>query len=400
MNTDRDATSTIEADLRREFDAVRAPGNLTFSPESVLGQGSRTIRRHRILTVGSAAMAVGLLAVGTGLMNRPHDSAAPQPATRTADTGIVRASLDSFPLTGQVEFNRDPRIKSNVKFVVGTKGQRQVVGVASTAKPGQKAEATWRSGMVGGHPFTFGLVPGNDFDVKLADGASYGITNDEVKGTGYSVFSVMYKNGDEKEPARPAQIASISWSGPNGIVDGIEGDHRLIGQILKLDRSVSVKVLLRPGECCDPGSDERTTVFGKVEGKTASGGAVSTDLSVSKSDPSEVAVVTGRYPVVRAVNVPDGDGPAIKGSKLTDGPPVAAGILPAGASDIVVVLTTNEAATGLAKSERLADGRVIFALNADFGRSSDPSKDSIKAVTWTNANGTKGRKAVTQKLGG
>jgi hypothetical protein len=42
---------------------------------------------------------------------------------------------------------------------------------------------------------------------------------------------------------------------------------------------------------------------------------------------------------------------------------------------------------------------VIFAINGDISRSPDPSKDSIKAVTWTNADGTPGRIAVTQKQG-
>ena len=47
----------------------------------------------------------------------------------------------------------------------------------------------------------------------------------------------MYKNGNDKEAARPAQIASVTWSGPTGIVDDIEGDLRLSGQILRFDNA-------------------------------------------------------------------------------------------------------------------------------------------------------------------
>jgi len=84
-------TTDLEADLRREFDAARPPSTLTFSPDSVLRQGSRTIRRRRIIAAGSTAMAVGLVVVGSTLVDRPRDSATPQPATHTATTGIVRA---------------------------------------------------------------------------------------------------------------------------------------------------------------------------------------------------------------------------------------------------------------------------------------------------------------------
>jgi hypothetical protein len=79
------------------------------------------------------------------------------------------------------------------------------------------------------------------------------------------------------------------------------------------------------------------------------------------------------------------------------GPPIAAGVLPPGASDIGVILTTDEAASGLPVSERLPDGHVIFAIKAEGAQLSQPSKDSIKAVTWTNADGSQGRKDVTQK---
>lgn len=378
-------TTDLEADLRREFDAATPPSSLTFQPESVLRQGNWTIRRRRLIAAGSAAMAVALVAVGATVMNRPHDPAAPQPATHTATTGIVRASMGSFPLTAQVELNRDPRVKSNVRFVVVTNKGRVVVGVGSTAKPGQRAEVIWKSGMVAGHPFTFGLVPGNDFDVKLVPGANYGFSSTEVKGTGYSVFSIMYKNGDEKEPARPAQIASISWSGPTGIVDGIEADHRLSGQILRLDSSESVKLVLRRG------IGGRTTVSGETRLKDSSGG-YSAQPTVATADASGVAVVTGRYLIVRVATPV----PAVS----AEGAPIAAGILPPGASDIGVILTAGEALNPVVVLVRLPDGRVSFAVKAESAHPSVPSKDSIKAVTWTNADGTQGRKDVTQKQAG
>ena len=73
-------STDLEADLRREFDTVGAPSGLTFSPESVLRQGNRTIRRHRIIAAGSAAMAVVLVAGGAAL-TRPHDTAVCPQAT-------------------------------------------------------------------------------------------------------------------------------------------------------------------------------------------------------------------------------------------------------------------------------------------------------------------------------
>ena len=187
-----------------------------------------------------------------------------------------------------------------------------------------------------------------------------------------------------KEAARPAKVASITWSGPSGVVDGIEGDHRLTGQILAFDRTESVKVMLRPGK------DGRSTVFGSAATLIDGGGGL-LQLSVATLDPAGVAVVTGRQPSLQRGAPKRGQEPRT----LMDSP-VAAGILPAGASDIGVILTTNEIASGLPASERLPDGRVIFAIKAEGDQTSSPKKDSIKAVTWTNADGSPGRKDVTQ----
>ena len=204
-------STDLEADLRREFDAIRAPSNLTFSPESVLRQRNRTIRRRRILASGSAAMAVAVVAVGATLMTRPHDTAAPQPATRTATTGIVRAQAGFIWGQVQVQFDRDVSAKTNVLYsVVTADGLRHEIGRSSTGKPGQKPDAVWRSGMVEGHPVTIGLVPSpaRNVTITFADGTDHGIGFEELKGTGYTMFYVGYAM-DGKEPPRPAAIASI-----------------------------------------------------------------------------------------------------------------------------------------------------------------------------------------------
>jgi hypothetical protein len=334
-------------------------------------------------------VAVALVATGESLLTGPENRAAPPPATHTKASGIVRAPLDSFPQTAEVEFNRDPKVTSNVEFVVHTKQGRVVVGVASTAKPGQPAQAIWRSGMVAGHPFTFGLVPGNDFEVKLAAGANYAISFSDVKGTEYSGFSVVYKNGNDKEPARPAQIASVSWSGQTGVVDGFEGDLRLSGQILRFDSAASEKLVLRPGR------GGRTELSGEARLRTSAGG-YSTPQRVATTDASGVAVVSGRYPVERRVPI-DATHKQEGWYVGYDGAPIAAGILPPGASDIGVVLTEGETLNPVVVLGRLPDGRVVFAVKAESAHPSRPSKDSITAVTWTNADGSMGRKSVTQE---
>jgi len=53
----------------------------------------------------------------------------------------------------------------------------------------------------------------------------------------------------------------------------------------------------------------------------------------------------------------------------------------------------------VATTDTLPDGTVIFAVNGNISQSADPGKDSIEAVTWTNADGTPGRFAVTQQQG-
>jgi hypothetical protein len=183
-----------------------------------------------------------------------------------------------------------------------------------------------------------------------------------------------------KEATRTAEIASISWSGPTGIVDGIAGDQRLTGRVLNIDKSVAVKVVLRPGD------GGRTTVSGQVWVPIVGGGSTFhsafLSLSVAASDPSGAAVVTGRQPIVGVNQV---------------GPPVAAGILPPGSSGIEVILTTGAATHPIIVSKRLNDGRVIFALEVASTKATGPGRDSIKAVTWTNADGTQGRMDVTQK---
>ena len=56
-------------------------------------------------------------------------------------------------------------------------------------------------------------------------------------------------------------------------------------------------------------------------------------------------------------------------------------------------------ATRRAVQQRLPDGRVIFAMSAGFAHPADPGKDSIKAVTWTNADGTQDRVPLAQEPG-
>lgn len=383
MNTDP------ETDLRREFDAVRAPSGLTFSPESILRQGNRTIRRNRILAVGSTAMAVALVAMGAALVNRPHDSAAPQPATRTTTTtGIVLgATAHMWGGQSEVRFNLDPRVKNNVSFsVLGKDGKQHQLGVASTGQPGQAPTAVWKSAMVDGHPITIGVFPGSMFGgltVTFVKDAPYSVASEVLKGTGFSMFYIDYRVGpNEKEAAQPTEIASISWPGPNGIVDGIAGDKRLTGRVLNLDKSASVKVVLRP----DDGG--RTAVSGQVMIQLGGGGYTFSDLTVASTNPSGAAVVTGRQPIVASS----------QSAPLSQvGPPIAAGILPPGSSGIGVILTTDAVARSIVVSKRLDDGTVIFALRVASTNASDPGKDSIKAVTWTNADGSQGRMDVTQK---
>jgi len=395
-------STDLEADLRREFDAADMPAGLTFHAESVLQQGNRTIRRRRIIAAGSAAAAVAVIATGASLLTRPDDSALPLPASSTAATGIVRSTQWGTAYgVYDVEFNRDTRVKSNVRYFFTPKdGQRREVGSSSTGKPGQKPDAVWWSAMVDGHPITLGLVPSLARAVKITFvGISYSLGIEELKGTGFSMFYVGYTpappNDTSTEPRRPSEIASIRWTGPNGIVDGIEGDHRLTGRTLTMGRGLAVEVVLRPGD------DGRITVFGRtlVYSDDLPDQGPATDLSLATTDLSGAAVVTGRQPTTPYPPTPTNADlqPGEVFIPPGGGVPIAAGILPPGAKEIGVVLVSNDAATGLAVHERLPDGRVIFALKADWGQSSDPRKASIRAITWTNADGTPGRIDVTQK---
>lgn len=383
MNTDP------ESDLRREFDAVGAPSGLTFSPESVLRQGKRTILRRRIIAGGSAALAVVLVVAGASLLTRPDDRAAPQPATRTATTGIFRGQLGFDFGTFEAHFQLKAGAATNVHyFAITPDGLRHEVGSSSTHKAGQKPDATWVSGLVAGHPVTIGLVPDTARDVRITftDGGSYGYGSHQVWGTGYTMFAVPYP-----ATAPATDIASIRWYGPTGIVDGIDGDHRLIGRVVPISDAVSAEVVLRAG------AGGPTTVFGRLIDQNTPpdvGGSNATeipayDLAAVTTDPSGVAVMTGRLTITRKT------GDTIWTTSA--GAPIAAGILPSGASGIGVELTDGGARTGLAKTERLPDGRVIFTMSAGFAHPADPGKDSIKAVTWTNADGTRGRKDVTQQ---
>jgi hypothetical protein len=100
-------------------------------------------------------------------------------------------------------------------------------------------------------------------------------------------------------------------------------------------------------------------------------------------------VLTGRQPMARPTTTVV--------NMTSDGPPVAAGILPPGSSGISVLLTSGFAPRPVVVSDRLPDGRVIFAIKAEKAHPTDPSTDSIKAITWTYADGSPGRMDVTQK---
>jgi hypothetical protein len=384
-------STDLETDLRREFEAARAPGSLTFSPDSVARTGRRTIRRRQIIAAGSTTMAIALIAGGVALLTTPDNSAAPPPANRTATTGIVLARTGHmWGGQSEVRFNRDPTVQSNMRYsIVGKDGRRHELGVSSTGTPDQKPTASWKSGMVDGHPVTFGVYPGRTSDpltIVFANGISYPVGSEELRGTGYMMFYVDYSAWvSQKEPARPSKIASIRWSGPSGVVDGIESDHGLTGRVFTVGKNLQVEVVLRPGD------GGRTMVFGTTR-FTDGRGSYGFDLSSATTDPTGVAVVTSRQPITERVLV---DGRKVMSG--TDGPPLAAGVLPPGASDIGAILTTNVVANGLPVSESLPDGRVIFAFQTEATQPSNPNRDSIKAVTWTNANGTRGRIAVTQK---
>jgi hypothetical protein len=384
-------STDLETDLRREFDAARPPSTLTFSPDSIVRQGKSAIRLRRIITAGFAAVAVALMAGGATLLTRPHSSAAPLPAARTATPGIVRAETGRLIWGGQLEvgFNRDTRVGSNVRYsVVGQDGRRHELGASSTGKPGQEPTAHWKSGMVDGHPVTIGVFPGGKSDaltLSFANGISYPIGAEELKGTGYTMFYVDYAEvANEKERAvRPSEIASIRWSGPSGAIDGVEGDHQLSGRVLTLSKTLSVDVVLRPA------GSSRTTVFGQTHLHNGSY-SYGFDLSAATTDPRGVAVAVGRAPTITTTN----------GQKVgVRGAPIAAGILPPGTSGITMTLSADGNVGALAVSDRLPDGRVVFAINGDVFGSPDPSKDVVTAVMWTNADGTNGRIAVTQKQG-
>src|SRR4029079_2734227 len=94
--------------------------------------------------------------------------------------------------TFQIEVTRNVQVGPNIRLFVVTKdGPRRELG-AWSIKPGQKPDAIWKSGMLAGHPFTVGLIPGKGADVTLVDGANYTIMWDEVLGTGYTMFAVRY----------------------------------------------------------------------------------------------------------------------------------------------------------------------------------------------------------------
>ena len=385
-----------------------SPGPPTFSPDAVMRQGSRRIGRHRIIAGGSLAVAVGLIAFGTTLATHPGDVATP-PAGRTT-TGIVRAQVSMNELnnpgvtTYEVQINRDPRVVSNVQYVVITKdGKRHRVGASSTGKPGMPGEArvTWGSAMVDGHPVTIGIAPATaqDLTITFANGTvPSGIASGEkLAGTGYQMFAVNYPAlspvgliPKSTAPGLPPEITSIRWSGSTGMVDGwaSSGDHRLTGRVFTLNETLTetstVDVVLRPRD------DGRTTVFGLTR-VTDHKGSYSMDLSAATTDASGAAIVTGHQPILERT--------LSQGQYVMEavaGPPVAAGVLPSGATDIGVDLASGEAIPGRALTQRLPDGRVIFALNVTYG-TADPRKASIKAVTWHNADGAQGRIAVTQK---
>jgi len=242
--------------------------------------------------------------------------------------------------------------------------------------------------MVAGHPVTIVLIPSpaRNVTVTFADGTNHGIAFEELKGTGSTMFTVDYTPVEgQKQATRPAEIASILWSAPNGIVDGIEGDHRITGRELFLSKTLSVELVLQP---VDGGN---TTVFGNTY-VHVNGNAAGAALTRATADPSGAAVVTGRQTMAHT----EAKGVVFR----NDGPPIAAGILPSGAANIAAILTTGEALNPVVVLVRLPDGRVTFAVKAESAHPSVPNNDSIKAVTWTNSDGTRGRIDVTQKPGG
>jgi RNA polymerase sigma-70 factor (sigma-E family) len=151
-------TTDLETDLRREFDAARPPSRLTFSPESIVSQGRRSIRRRRLMTSASTAVAVALVVVGSTLISRPHDSVMPPPATRTTTTGIVRDGIGFGYGTYGFDFDRDVSVAANVRLSFETPdGRRHELGSFSAGKPGQMPPGGRASST--GNPSPWGWSP-------------------------------------------------------------------------------------------------------------------------------------------------------------------------------------------------------------------------------------------------
>jgi hypothetical protein len=116
------------------------------------------------------------------------------------------------------------------------------------------------------------------------------------------MFFVGYSGvANEKEPSRPSTISSIRWTGPDGVLNGIEGDHRLTGRVFTPRRTptsqsqtLSVDVVLRPAR------GGRTTVFGQTHLAEDLGG-YGLNLSAATTNPSGVAVAAGRMPTITLV---------------------------------------------------------------------------------------------------
>ena len=258
-----------------EASVAEALGISLGTVKSAASRGLVALRQHAEADALAAQTAIRAQA-------QAHDTAAPLPASHTATTGIVRAPAGDSGGQLEVQFDRDVRVASNVKyFVVTPDGRRHEVGSSSTHKPGQKPDATWRSGVVGDYPFTIGLFPSPTLSAHHHV-CRWRLVRRQVRGD--SRRGPAHRNGD---------------------------------------------VVLRPG------GGGRIAVFGQVHVRQGDGSIFGYDLNAATTDASGVAVVTERQTILQKV----------KDSVVPIGPPIAAGILPLGVSGIGWILTKSAAAS-------------------------------------------------------
>jgi hypothetical protein len=362
-------STAFETKLREDLHAAAdhaAPGS--FDPATIIGEGTRVVRRRRLrrgLGAVAAVTVLALLATGSALWHGGRDDSAPvPPAQRTVLGAVVSATLskDGANLNGTdvpgpdrlaVELDTGT---GELRFsAVSGDGARTVLGGSSVS--GVPQGATWGTG-TGVENVWVGVVPKGATNLmpvgEIPAAGGGGATQDQapLAGTDFDAFAIWFE-----KPADLEGLTTLLWQDSAGRVQA--ADSSPVGSVAFTDHSGS-----------------RVTVFVSEEGNTLG--------VIDATGSARVALHGEGQGTVPDLQAGSGSGPTFVGTVVA--------LLPKGSTRPAADFATGLGNPRLQAQDVPGTGYTAVFTSFAYDRLSS-SSPWMTSIRWTGADGA--AKSVT-----